>query len=739
MLRRRQVLALALLALIGLLGTRVAVGAQLSGGGFVPPDSESARAADVLEQRFAVVATGLVLVVGSRSGDVDAPVVSAAAARLTERLAAEPGVRSVTSYWSARAATLRSGDGRYALVLATLDGDDPTRNDRAGALAGQLRGADGPITVGVTGQDVVAAETDERISADLLRAELVAFPAMMLLLGLFLRRVRLALVPVLVGMLAVVGGVAVVGLLAVVTDMSTFTTNIVVGLGLGLSIDYALLVIYRYREELGGPTAPRDPTGTGTGLTRESRDAALARAWAASGRTVGFSAATVAVSLLGLAVFPIPFLRSMALAGVAATVFAAVLSLLVLPAVLAAFGAGVLPRRRPAGERHTTLPAHSAWYRLARLVGRRPLLWGGAVTAVLVVLALPLGGVSLGVNDDRNLPASSESRQAAEILRTGFDGRESSPLRVVATGTARAAGTDQSLSDYAVALSEVRGVTRVDGPTGTFADGVRAGEPTAATSRQRAGDAAFWTVIPAVEPISAAGERLVADLRAVPSPFTVRVGGPAADHVDTYDTLMSRLPYAAGFIAVVTFLALLAMFGSVVIPLQALMVNLLSLSATFGVLVWVFQDGHLSGPLDFTATGSIPAAMPVLVFCVAFGVSMDYGVFLLARIKEHHDRTGDHAGAILHGIDRTGAIVTFAALLLATVFAGFVTSSVTAIKLLGFGLALAVLLDACVVRGVLVPAVLRLCGRATWWAPRPLRRPHAHPAPEPHVPRVGTG
>ncbi|WP_018639220.1 MMPL family transporter [Parafrankia elaeagni] len=713
---RGRVLLCVLLGLAVLTGLRVVAGGALAEGGVSPPDSESARAADLLTDHFDHTPTGLVAVIAATGAPgpeamrpVDAPALVAEGSLVRDLLAAEPAVASVVSCWdsaSSAGGTLCSADGRHALVVASLRGDDGERASLAGDLAERLRRSTPAATVSVTGPDVVAAEVGDRTATDLLRAELVALPLIMVLLVLFLRGVRVALVPVAVGMLTVLGGIALMGLLAGVIQVTTFSTNIVVGLGLGLSIDYVLLLIARYREELAKTPGRDAATGRATAADRNTaadRDAAMATAVRVSGRTIMFSAATVAVSLLALAMFPVPFLRTMAVAGVIATVLAALFTVLVVPAAVALVGDRMIPRGRRAAT-----DTGGFWVPLAGAVMRRPVVVAMLVVGVLLVLALPVGQLTLGVYDDRNLPTSSASRQAAEVIRQEFDGRESGAFDVVATGLGAAAGgagasSAASLDAFAAELAALPDVARVTAP-------------------RVVGDAAYLSVVPTVDPNSARAEALLDDVRDLRPPFLTLVGGPTAAQVDTTDALLSRLPLVGGFIATVTLLALVAMLGSVLVPLQALLLNVLGLGATFGVLVWVFQDGNLSGLLGFTAVGSVPAAMPVLVFCVAFGVSMDYTVFLLARVREDYDRTGDPAAAIVSGMRHTGRIVTFAALLLATVFAGFITSSVTSIKLLGTGLALAVLLDACVLRALLAPALLRITGHASWWAPAPVRR-----------------
>jgi RND superfamily putative drug exporter len=365
------------------------------------------------------------------------------------------------------------------------------------------------------------------------------------------------------------------------------------------------------------------------------------------------------------------------------------------------------------------------WYRLSKFVMARPwpILIGGV--ALLVALGLPFFRVSFGQTDDRVLPASAQAAQAGQLLRDKFDSRESDPLTVVAPTSTAAAGV---VSAYAGQLSTVPGVTRVDAVTGSYSHGAQVAPASPANARFTAasGDGTWMSVVVDVEPYSNAGKAVVHDLRAVPSPLgTTYVGGSAAVFADSQDAMGARLPWAIGIIAVATFILLFLFTGSVVLPLKALVLNTLSLSATFGAMVWIFQEGHLSGLLgNFTVTGELDTSMPILMFCIAFGLSMDYEVFLLSRIKEEYDRTGDNTAAVALGLQRTGRLVTSAAGLMAIVFLAFATSGVTIIKMLGIGVALAVLVDATIVRGLLVPAFMRLMGDRNWWAPAPLRRLH---------------
>ena len=527
------------------------------------------------------------------------------------------------------------------------------------------------------------------------------------------------ILPLAVGGFAIIGTLLVLRVLAQVTDVSIYALNLTTALGLGLAIDYSLFIVSRYREEL---RAGRDP---GDALIVTMRTA---------GRTVLFSAATVAVSLLALLVFPLYFLRSFGYAGIAVVALAAVGALVVLPALLAVLGRRVDRFRLPIGRRATVRePGTGFWHRIATWVMRRPVPIALAVVAFLVLLGTPFLGVRFGLPDDRVLPSGAEGRQVADAIRGNFATDESSALSVVAPGIGDPRAQLADIDGYAAALSRLDGVERVDALTGAYADGARLQGPLPAVGaaiapearRFAAADGTWLSVVPSVEPFSEAGEELVAAVRDLPAPLGAQVTGPSAQLVDTKASLFGLLPVAAAIIAVVTFVLLFLMTGSVVIPAKALVLNLLSLTAVYGAMVWVFQDGNLAGVLGFTPTGTIDTSMPVLLFCIAFGLSMDYEVFLLSRIKEEHDRTGDTVAAVAVGLERTGPIVTTAAALLAIVFVAFATSQVSFLKLFGIGTALAILVDATLIRALLVPAFMRVAGQANWWAPAPLRRLHA--------------
>nr|WP_202487143.1 MMPL family transporter [Streptomyces sp. SID8354] len=698
---------------------------RLSSGGFTDRAAESTKAETFLTDHFGSGVPNLALLARA-PGPVDEPRTAAAGRGLTRRLGQQPGVLSVTSYWTVphdSAAPLKARNGRAALVLVRLGGDEDQVRKAAKRLGPHFTGRQGLLQVSATGFAQVAVEVQKRSQQDLFKAEAYAAPVILLILLFVFGSAAAAVLPLLIGVFSILGTFVVLRVLSELTSVSVFATNITTALGLGLAIDYSLFIVTRYREELA----------RGLGTTE-----AVAQSVRTAGRTVLFSALTVALSLLALLVFPLYFLRSFAYAGVAVVTLAAFAALVVLPAALGLLGPRIdaldvrrlFRRRRRPGTGQDVGSASGAakgafWRRLASAVMRRPVLCAVAVVAVLVVLGLPFTRVSFGMVDDRVLPADAPAHRTAQFVREEFASRESSALSVVlptVSGSAHRA----KLAAYATRLSALPGVARVDTLTGSYAAGRQVAPSSAATASFAAGGASWLSVVPSVEPYSAAGTKLVERLRADGAPGPVLVGGDAAMLEDTRGTLVDRLAVAILIIGGTTMVLLFLFTGSVLIPVKAVLLNVLSLSATFGAMVYVFQEGHLRALLgDFTVTGSVEITMPVLMFCVAFGLSMDYEVFLLSRIKEVYDETGDNTLAVAVGLERTGRLVSAAAALVAVVMIALATSGITFLKLLGVGLALAVLLDATLVRGVLVPAVMRLAGRANWWAPPPLRRLHA--------------
>ncbi len=704
--RRRAVLVVSGLTLVAAGVFGAGVFGAVKAGGFQDPAAESTRAARLVEEQFGQGDPDLVLLVTAKDGrKVDDPAVATAGAALTAELSREADVVQSVSYWTLGSPPpLRSGGGDRALVLARIAGDDDHVDERVHELVGPYTRSDGLLRVEVTGFAAVFNQVGTQIESDLARAESLAFPLTGIALVLVFGSVVAAGMPLAVGVLSIISTFAVLHAIALVTDVSIFSINLTTGLGLGLAIDYSLFIVNRVREER---------------RKGYSNDEAVVRSVLTAGRTVLFSALTVAASLAALLVFPLYFLRSFAYAGIAVVAAAAVGALVVLPALLAALGDNL--ERFRILHREPKLDGAGFWHRTATMVMRRPVLVALSVGALLVALGLPFAGVRFGLPDDRVLPTTASTRQASDVLRREFPSRDTASLSVVAP---TASG---DLDGYATALSGLPGVARVDGPKGSYIGGqlVVAGQGNPLYQRF-AGPAGgvYLAVVPSVEPLSGEGERLVRAVRAVPAPADVLVTGQSAMLVDSKASLVAKLPLAAGIIAGITFLVLFLMFGSLLVPAKAVVLNLLSLTATFGAMVVIFQDGWGADLLGFTATGALDTTTPILMFCVAFGLSMDYEVFLLSRIKEEHDKGAGTVESVARGLERTGRIVTAAAALLAIVFLAFATSGITFIKLFGIGLTLAVLMDATLIRAALVPAFMRLAGEANWWAPGPLRRLH---------------
>ena len=693
---RVWVLTLAVLATVGagIFGSGVA--SSLSNGGFEDPDAESVAAADALAAEFGSTPPDVIMVIRAQDGSVDDPEVTAAGIALVDEIASEQGVLQVSSYWTLGSpVSLRSDSGDEVLVFASLEGDQGTVLERSSEITEAYHGPNGPIEVLVGGRGPLFAEVQETIESDLARSEAIAFPVTLVLLIVVFGSVVAASLPLAVGAFAIVGTLFALQLLTGFTEVSIFALNLTTAMGLGLGIDYALFIVSRFREE--------QAAGWG------AQDAAI-RTVQTAGRTVLFSAGTVAVSLAAMLVFPLAFLRSFGYAGIAVVALAAVGAVVVLPALLAVLGPRVEKlrvRRVRAGT-----DATGVWHRIATTVMRRPIPIATVVIVLLAVLGSPFFGVRLGQSDDRVLAEGSTARAVGDALRNDFSAFEAGSIDVVAPDTDAV-----EVDHLAASLSLLTSVARVDGPNGSYIGGAKALEATPASARFLSPDGFYLSVVPSVDPGSEEAETLVKDIRDTDVAYQLLVAGQTADLVDTRSALFGALPWAVGIIAAVTFVVLFLMFGSVLVPAKALVLNLLSLSATFGALVWVFQDGNLSNLLGFTPTGSLDLTMPILIFCIAFGLSMDYEVFLLSRIKEERDAGADNIRSVAGGLERTGRIVTAAAVLIAVVFVAFGTSSVTMIKMFGVGMTLAVLVDAFLIRATLVPAFMRLAGNANWWAP----------------------
>jgi RND superfamily putative drug exporter len=704
--RSRLVLTLTVVAVVAMGAIGFGAFGKLLGGGFEDPSAPSARAQQLIDEKFGGESNLVLLVRADKGSDgsIDSPAAERAGRALTSRLKGEPTVANVISYWNTGSSALTSRDGTAALVLAHVKGDDTEQGDNASAIIDAYTGDRNGLTVQAGGEAAVGDEVPTQVAKDLALAESIAVPLILILLVIAFGSVVAALLPLAIGLIAIVGTFAELFVLGSLTSVSVFSINLTTALGLGLGIDYALLMISRFREHLAeGADVPE----------------ALRHTVRAAGRTITFSAATVAAALAALLVFPQFFLRSFAYAGIGVVAIAAVSALLVIPALLSVLGHRVNNGRLPWAQ--TVRGAEAPlWGRLARTVMRRPALTALPVLAVLLLAASPLLGVTFGTPDERVLPESAQSRQVATVVQHDFTGSDESAVQIVTTGPVSAA----DLSTYATALSKLDGAARVETSAGTFTDG-RSTAPGPASAALGRPDAQRITVVTGLTPKSDEAQDLVKAVRAVDAPGGTEalVGGTDARLVDSKSSIADRLPAAIGLVAGSTFVILFLFTGSVVQPLRALVLNGISLTTAIGVMVWIFQDGHLSSLLGFTPQ-PMDTSMTVLMFCIAFGLSMDYEVFVTSRIKELHDAGADTETAVTSGLSHTGRIVTMAAGLLAVSFFAFGTAHVSFIQMFGLGSGLAILIDAVAVRGVLVPAAMRLLGRTAWYAPKPLRVVH---------------
>ncbi|WP_457149394.1 MMPL family transporter [Mycobacterium sp. URHB0021] len=715
----KRIIGIAVLVMVACTIFGVPVTKSLSSGGFTDPASESARAADILVSKFNQSPVQLLITVTADAG-ARSPGATETATEILAGLQRSVDVIGVTSLWTAppaAAPTLTSTDGKTGLIMAGLRGSDADYAKIARRLVDQFP----PERTGVVvraGGALTYSETFEQTERDLVLMESIAIPVSFVALVWVFGGLFAAALPIMIGLFAVLGSLAVIRIVTLFTDVSVFALNLTVALALALAVDYSLLIVSRYRDEIADGAAPNQ---------------ALVRAMNTAGRTVAFSAMTVALAMTAMILFPNFFLRSFAFAGVAAVLFAAAAAIVIAPAAIALLGPRLdsfdvrsLARRalrRPPAP--TTQPMErSYWYRTTHFVMRHAVVVSVTLIALLLLIGAPFLGVRWGFPDDRVMPPTASSRQVGDLTRTEFAVNPVSNVTVVIPKIS-AAGPE--LSAYAAQLSLVPDVATVSSPAGAFVDGRLTGPPTAPTAF--ADDSAFLTVQSRAALFSDASNNQLRALHAVPGPAgqPVLLAGVAQNSVDSVASITSRLPIVLAVIAVITFVVLFLITGSIVLPLKALVLNIFSLTATFGALVWVFQDGHL-GALGTTATGTLVANLPVLMFCVSFGLSMDYEVFLLSRIREYwldSDRTVHNSDeSVARGLARTGRVVTAAALLMTISFAALLTAQVSFVKMFGLGLAIAVLVDATVVRTLLLPALMRLLGRANWWAPAPLARLH---------------
>ncbi len=723
----RRIIAIAALVMVaaGIFGIPVAK--SLSAGGFQDPGSQSAKATQLLGDKFGQGDMQLLITVSAPAGATSAPA-RAVATGIVDHLARSAHVANVTSAWTAppaAARTLISKDGTSGLIVAGITGGENNAQKYAQTLSDEVVHDHQGVTVRAGGMAMVYAQINHQNERDLLLMESIAIPLSLIVLVWVFGGLLAAALPMAVGLLTIAGSMAVLRAITLSTDVSIFALNLSTAMGLALAIDYTLLIVSRYRDELA--------TGAG-------RDEALIRTMATAGRTVLFSAITVALSMAVMALFPMYFLKSIAYGGIATVAFAAVAAVVVTPAVIVLLGSRLdaldvrrLVRRLSRRPEPVARPVEQLfWYRSAKLVMRRAVPIGLAVVTLLVLLGAPFLGVRWGMPDDRVLPHSASAHQLGDQLRNDFADNSANAVTVVVPDAHGL--TPYDLNRYAADLSRVPDVSAVTAPSATFVGGNQVGPPSAATGV--AHGSAFLTVSSTAPLFSDHSATQLDRLHAVPGPAgrSVEMTGTAQINRDSVAAITSRLPLVLGLIAVITFVLLFLLTGSVVLPLKALVLNVLSLTAAFGALVWIFQDGHL-GALGTTPTGTLVANLPVLLFCIAFGLSMDYEVFLMSRIREYWVRsrtarpaTSD-AGAhneesVALGVARTARVITAAALVMSISFAALIAAHVSFMRMFGVGMTLAVVVDATLVRLVLVPAFMRVMGKWNWWAPKPLARLH---------------
>ncbi|HET9173866.1 MAG TPA: MMPL family transporter [Candidatus Saccharimonadales bacterium] len=716
--------------LVALIGGGVYAGGiyhSLTQGGFTVPGSQSQRADAVINTNLGGNRDSLVVLLSSTHLKVTDPAFTKAATDTLNWIANQPEVSSLASYYTLGDRHFLSNDQHRMYALVGLKGTEDQQAAAVNRLHAYLT-RPSPLRIQLGGDAGVNAESTTYVEQDLRRAELITFPITAVLLLIIFRSVAAAALPLALGAYGVVGALVITRLVAHVTDISVYVINLISLLGLGLAIDYSLFIVSRFREEMVA--------------TDNDTKRALAQTMSTAGRTVMFSALTVLVALLGLTIFPIGFLRSMGIGGAAAVLVALLGALLFLPAILAMLEhkvnalhiRSILPR-----QIHAHVLRQDSWGRIARVVMRRPVITVLCTLGFLLLAGVPFLSIRFINPDYRILPPSSQARQVGEALQHDFSSNTQSPIQVVV----RTAGPPSTPSNlglleaYGQRLQRLPGVHSIESPTA-----ITAGPPAQLAAQLSAlqnnakaqaqldqyanGQYVLLNIIPKTGTYDPATKHLVEAIRAAPVPrgLHVDVGGQTADLVD----LLARIRHDGAYAAIVVFGAMVILFflmlGSVVIPLKTVILNILSLSAAFGALVWIFQQGNWANLIGFTSEGGIDATQPVIILALAFGLSMDYAIFLFSRIKEHYDLHHDTRRAVIWGLQRTSGIITSAAILLMVVIAAFAAGRIEVMKEVAIGLIIAVLVDVFIVRLLLLPASMTLLGKHNWWAPGPLKKIH---------------
>jgi RND superfamily putative drug exporter len=683
--KSKLIFAIYLIAVILAGGIGSAVFGKLDSGGYSDPKSDSAKAFTYLTDVFKVKDPAVVLVVETKDG-ITNPSAIVSATKLENQIKTESGVDSTLSYWSAGGApSLKSTDGKSAFLF--IYSDDVVW-DNVQSLGKEIQAKyDGKfedLTVYASGTGVFAHAINTKISEDLKLSESISIPLTFILLIFVFGGLVASAMPLLVGVSAILASFLVIYLLTFVTGVSIFALNLITGLGLGLGIDYALLIVNRFREELHAG---------------RSVDESIKRTVNTAGKTVFYSGLTIVITLAALVLFPQMFLKSFGYAGVTVVILAVLGALVALPALLAILGNRI--DKLVVRKSSITPKEDGRWAQTARFVMRRPIAVVMLSLIILTVLAAPVKNMVFSQVDSQVLPASNPAANASRIISERFPGQEGNPIEIIVPNGATM-GTQ--INQYTNEIAQVPGIVRIG-------------------DSQVSGNDVRVTAIHSMGPRTPAAEVLIKELRKIRAPEGTLIGGVAADYADTQIGIAKTMPWALLWIAIGVLILLFVFTGSIILPIKAIILNILSLGATLGVITWIFVDGHLKWLVgDFTVTGSVDTGSIILVAVVAFGLSMDYEVFLLSRIKEEHDAGRSNIESVATGLQRSARIITAAAGLLAIVFASFMLSGVTSIKMLGFGVAFAILLDASLVRALLVPALMRLFGERNWWAPKAMKR-----------------
>jgi putative drug exporter of the RND superfamily len=683
--KSKLIFAIYLIAVILAGGIGSAVFGKLDSGGYSDPKSDSAKAFTYLTDVFKVKDPAVVLVVETKDG-ITNPSAIASATKLENQIKTESGVDSTLSYWSTGGApSLKSTDGKSAFLFIFSDDVDWDNVQSLGKnIQAKYDGKFEDLTVYASGTGVFAHAINTKISEDLKLSESISIPLTFILLVFVFGGLVASAMPLLVGVSAILASFLVIYLLTFVTGVSIFALNLITGLGLGLGIDYALLIVNRFREELHAG---------------RSVDESIKRTVNTAGKTVFYSGLTIVITLAALVLFPQMFLKSFGYAGVTVVVMAVLGALVALPALLAILGTRI--DKLVVRKSSITPKEDGRWAQTARFVMRRPVAVVMLSLIVLTVLAAPIKNIVFSQVDSRVLPASNSAALASKIISDRFPGQEGNPIEIIVP---KGATMGTQINQYTNEIAQVPGIVRIG-------------------DSQVSGNDVRVTAIHSMGPRTPAAEVLIKDIRKIRAPEGTLIGGVAADYADTQIGIAKTMPWALLWIAIGVLILLFVFTGSIILPIKAIILNILSLGATLGVITWIFVDGHLKWLVgDFTVTGSVDTGSIILVAVVAFGLSMDYEVFLLSRIKEEHDAGRSNVESVATGLQRSARIITAAAGLLAIVFASFMLSGVTSIKMLGFGVAFAILLDASLVRALLVPALMRLFGERNWWAPNAMKR-----------------